>query len=87
MIEPTKSMIPPEKDALQQVHKLVDAKLRVLKMDETAHISCGKIGVEAVRSYVWAYALHKGKWFDTEYDATNKNFDSHARGAGAVGRA
>ena len=54
----------------QRVH---DA-LRKLKMDEASTISCGDDTPDDVKNYVWAYARHKGKWFDCTYDRTTKTF-------------
>ena len=61
----------PQKEHLLTVANRVHASLRKLKMGETATITCSKtFPFEEVRNYIWAYAFHKGKWFDCEYNKT-----------------
>jgi len=68
----TRSMIPPEKERVEKMYLVVHEAVRRLKMGEEGYIICTEFSVDSVRSYLWAYAFHKKKWFDTEYDATNK---------------
>jgi hypothetical protein len=58
---------------LDGLSALVHERLKRLKMDEQASITCTKeFPGDEVRLYVTAYAMHKKKWFLTEYDkATN----------------
>ena len=68
----TRSQIPPEKKELESISSLVHGVLRKLKLGEKGYISCDKHAPGDVQNYLRAYAFHKGKWFDTTYDATSK---------------
>lgn len=62
----------PEKKHLQDLSKFIHDAVRMLKMGETASISCSKYPAEDVRNYLMAYSFHKKKWFETKYDKTSK---------------
>ena len=64
----------PEKKNLLALNQIVHEALRKLKMGEAGTIPVGDRTPDDVRNYVWAYAMHKGKWFDCKYDATSKVF-------------
>jgi len=63
----------PEKQKLLDLALHVHRALRMLKMGESATISCGtKFPHEEVSQYVVAYAFHKKKWFSTKFDPTSE---------------
>jgi len=67
----------PEKKRLVGIALRVHNALRMLKLGESATIACDKdYPVDEVRNYVWAYAMHKGKWFDCKYDPTGKTLSA-----------
>ncbi len=68
----THSKVPPEKVGLLEISELVHSRLRKLKMGEKGYIPCTKHPVGEIQNYLRAYAFHKGKWFDTEYNATSQ---------------
>jgi hypothetical protein len=58
-----------ESQQLQSLANHVHNALRMVKMGETATISCGKqFQMEQVWWYVVAYGIHKGKWFKMRRD-------------------
>jgi len=61
-----------EKKKLEALHNLVHNAVRMLKMDDRSTISCGPFTPEEVRAYLWGYAFHKRKWFNSIYDPTSK---------------
>lgn len=61
-----------DKKKLTALALTIHDKLRTLKMGGTSVIPLGEHSEEDVRMYIWAYALHKNKWFGTKYDATTK---------------
>ena len=67
-------LMEPEKKKLVALGKTVHEALRLLKIGDTGTIKVGDLPPEEVKNYVWAYAMHKGKWFDCKYDATAKVF-------------
>ena len=60
----------PEKKRLLAVASLVHNALRKLKMEDRATIPLKDFTFEEVRNYVWAYAMHKKKWFHLRHDKT-----------------
>ena len=48
----------------------VHEKLRMMKVGDTTVMPLGKRAEEDVRMYVWAYAMHKNKWFETTHNPT-----------------
>lgn len=68
----TDPRIPPEKQDLLSIAGIVHGALRKLKIGEKASIACEKHAPGEMTNYIRAYAFHKGKWFDTTYDATSK---------------
>ena len=64
----------PEKQKLIALNQVVHEVLRTLKMGDTGTIPVADFSPEEVKNYVWAYAMHKGKWFDCKYDKTSKAF-------------
>jgi len=58
---------------LDDIAGIVHESLKRLKMGETGVIPVSKeFRSEELIRYVHAYAMHKSKWFNTEYDATSK---------------
>lgn len=64
----------PEKKKLITLGKTVHEALRGLKIGDTGTIPIGDMTADDVKNYVWAYAMHKTKWFDLKYDKTGKVF-------------
>ena len=60
--------IHPEKQRLTQIALRVHGALRMLKMGQTGVISLSPFKYEEVKNYIWAYAMHKRKWFTTRHD-------------------
>jgi hypothetical protein len=59
-----------EKERLTALAEHAATVLRKLRMGEQGTISCStQYPMEAVRSYVYAYAFHKKKWFDVKTDS------------------
>ena len=66
-------LINPEKDKLEALGKRVHKEVKSLKVGQKGYITCDKDNPSSdVISYLQAYALHKKKWFTTEYNATTK---------------
>jgi hypothetical protein len=60
----------PDKRRLLDLSLLVHGALRKLKMDQRGIIPMTSFTFDEVRNYVWAYSLHKGKWFHLKADKT-----------------
>lgn len=60
----------PAKRRLTDLSQLVHNSLRKLKLEDTATIPMKDFAYEEVRNYVWAYGLHKKKWFHLRHDKT-----------------
>lgn len=57
---------------LEGLGTLVHGALRMVKMGESAKISCSeKYPLPEVRAYVYAYAKHKKKWFKMKKDSVS----------------
>jgi len=67
-------MVDPEKQRLLDLGMHVHKALRMLKMGESATITCDKFTDEEISQYIVAYAFHKKKWFSAKFDPTNLSF-------------
>ena len=72
--EPIQKATLEEKQRLTQLALHVHNTVRMLKVGDTTVLPVGTFNSQEVKMYLWAYALHKGKWFELEYDATAKVF-------------
>jgi len=61
-----------EKQKAESLTRIIHDAVRMLKMGDAAVIPVGKFNPDELRLHLWAYALHKNKWFDAEYDATTR---------------
>ena len=61
---------------LDNLSKHVHEALKRLKMGDAGTIAITKeFPLDDVRQYVGAYAMHKDKWFEMEYDKTTKTLN------------
>lgn len=73
-VKPMEAIWKSEKHKAESLTHLIHEAVRLLKMDAKTVIPIGKFTEEEVRLAMWAYALHKGKWFDSTYDKTSRVF-------------
>lgn len=60
------------KEQLTAIGHHVHQAVRMLKLGETATISCSSnYPTTEVRQYLMAYSFHKRKWFEVKHDATS----------------
>jgi hypothetical protein len=72
MTEPPASETP--KQRLDAVARLVIKAVSRLKIGDEGTVPIDRFTPSEVRGYLWGWAEHKGRWFDSEYDKTIKAF-------------
>jgi hypothetical protein len=61
------------KQKLEALGNRVHEALRLLRMGDKNIISCSKYTPEEVVNYIYAYAIHKNKWFVIRHDKVSNS--------------